>query len=56
VTPVQGIGPELSLAIAREFESLEELRAADHQELETVNGIGESRANAIRERVETHEQ
>jgi DNA integrity scanning protein DisA with diadenylate cyclase activity len=50
VTPVQGIGPELSLAIARSFDSLDELRHADREELEDVNGIGESRAKAIRER------
>jgi len=50
VTPVQGIGPELSLAVAREFDSLEELRTADREELESVNGIGESRAEAIRAR------
>jgi len=55
VQPVSGIGPELSLAVAREFESLEELRRADHEELESVNGIGKSRAGAIRTRFEIHE-
>jgi len=49
VTPVQGIGPELSLAMAREFNSLGELRRADCDRLESVNGIGESRAKAIQE-------
>lgn len=54
VTPVQGIGPELSLAVAREFDSLEELRTADREELEGVNGIGESRAKAMRDRFEEY--
>jgi len=48
---VSGIGPELSLAVARKFDSLEELRRADQGELEAVNGVGESRANAIRHRL-----
>jgi ERCC4-type nuclease len=52
VTPVQGIGPELSLAIAREFDSLDELHDADREELEDVNGVGEQRAEAIRARFE----
>jgi len=54
VTPVQGIGPELSLAVAREFDSLEELRRSDRERLESVNGIGESRAKSIRERFEAN--
>jgi len=50
VTPIQGIGPELSLAVAREFDSLEELRDANCDELREVNGIGKGRADTIRER------
>jgi ribosomal protein S13 len=42
VTPVQGIGPELSVAVARELDSLEELRSADREGLEAVDEVGQS--------------
>jgi len=39
------------LVIAREFGSLEDLKAADREQLEGVHGIG-GKAEAIRERFE----
>lgn len=46
---VNGIGPATSADLALAFDSLEELRAADHDELTDVHGIGPSTAEAVRE-------
>jgi len=51
VEQVNGVGPATSAAVARRFESIEQVRAADPDELEQVNGVGPDRAAAIRERV-----
>lgn len=51
VEDVAGIGDDLSESIAIRFGSVDELREADPEELQRVNGIGEQRAEAIRERV-----
>ena len=51
VEDVNGVGEATSKEIAREFESLDELRKADHERLEEVNGVGEKTADAVLERV-----
>ena len=51
VEDVNGVGEATSKEIAREFDSLEELRDADREELEAVNGVGEKTAEAVLERV-----
>jgi hypothetical protein len=48
---VGGIGEDLSESVAIRFDSLEEVRKADSEELRRVSGVGEQRAEAIRERV-----
>jgi NAD-dependent DNA ligase len=50
VADVDGVGPKKALAVARQFRSLEELSAADADDLEEVNGVGENYARAICER------
>ena len=51
VEDVNGLGPQTSMEIAREFDSLDELRGADQEELESVHGVGEKTAEAVLERV-----
>lgn len=50
VESVNGVGPSTSADIALYFDSLEELRAADQEDLERIHGIGEETASAITER------
>lgn len=53
VEQVNGIGPSTSAAIARRFESVEQVREASPDELaEQVNGVGPDRAEAICERLQ----
>lgn len=51
VEDVNGVGPRTSKAIAREFDSLEDLRRADREDLEAVYGVGAETAEAVLERV-----
>ena len=51
VEDVNGISDSRSKAIAREFESLDDLRGADRDRLEGVPGVGEELADAVLERV-----
>ncbi|NUC75040.1 hypothetical protein HTZ84_22505 [Haloterrigena sp. SYSU A558-1] len=51
VEDVNRVGPDTSKAIAREYDSLDELRASDQERLEGVPGIGEELAAAVLERV-----
>jgi len=44
---INGIGPATSADLALAFDSLEELRRADHDELTDVHGIGPSTADAV---------
>jgi len=46
---VDGIGEELSRDLAREFDSVAELQGADAGNLQRVEGIGETRAERLRE-------
>ena len=48
---MNNVGEEISKDIAREFESLDELRRADREDLTAIHGIAESTANAVLERV-----
>lgn len=51
VEPINDIGPKTSKQLAREFDDLDALRDADREALESVHGVGESTADAIRERL-----
>lgn len=51
VRPVPGIGPETARYIAEEFDTVEDLRAADVEDLRDLPGIGEHRATAIQRRL-----
>ncbi|PCR88615.1 helix-hairpin-helix domain-containing protein [Natrinema ejinorense] len=51
VEDVNGVGKATSKAIAREFDSLDALRAADQERLEDVHGVGERTAEAVLGRV-----
>jgi NAD-dependent DNA ligase len=44
---INGIGPATSADLALAFDSLEELRRADHDDLTDVHGIGPSTAEAV---------
>ncbi|WP_135304126.1 helix-hairpin-helix domain-containing protein [Haloarcula amylovorans] len=44
---VDGIGEELSRDLAREFDSVADLHAADADDLQQVDGIGEKRAETL---------
>ena len=46
---INGIGPATSADLALAFDSLEDLRRADHDDLTAVHGIGPSTADAVRE-------
>lgn len=48
---VDGVGPELSGRIRREFPTREQLREADPGELEAVHGVGPSTAEELRRRL-----
>ncbi|WP_436346839.1 helix-hairpin-helix domain-containing protein [Natronorubrum sp. FCH18a] len=52
VEDVNGVGEETSKAIAREFDSLDELRAADRERLVGVPGVGEQTAETVLKRVQ----
>lgn len=52
VKPIPGIGEDTSWYIASRYDTLEDLRAADQEELEEIPGVGEKRARAIDERLE----
>jgi len=47
---VDGIGPHIGFNVAREFDSVEKLAAADQADLEAINRIGENRAHAVLQR------
>jgi excinuclease ABC subunit C len=49
VEEINGIGDARAKAIAREFASVNAVATASREELTTVHGIGEQRADAIRE-------
>lgn len=49
---VSGISDARSKAIAREYESLDDLRGSSRERLEGVYGIGEETAGAVLERVQ----
>ncbi|WP_455448193.1 helix-hairpin-helix domain-containing protein [Natrinema thermotolerans] len=51
VEDVNGVGPQTSKAIAREYATLEDLRGTDWDRLEAVYGVGEETAEAVLERV-----
>ncbi|AUV84711.1 hypothetical protein C2R22_24595 (plasmid) [Salinigranum rubrum] len=51
VERVSGIGEATSWSVAEEFSSLREVRDASVEELQSVSGVGEKRALAIRERL-----
>jgi ERCC4-type nuclease len=51
VEPIPGVGEELSKFLAERFDSLDELREADVEQLENVPGVGEQRAEAIQSRL-----
>lgn len=46
---VSGIGEQTSWDLAAEFDTLDELRAADRERLTTVSNIGAQRARALEE-------
>lgn len=52
VEDVNDVGPQTSKAIAREYDSLDGLRATDRERLESVPGVGTETAAAVLERVE----
>lgn len=51
VEQVSNVGEETSADIAREFDSLDELRRADREDLTAIHGVAESTADAVLERV-----
>ena len=51
VRQVNNVGEEISKDIAREFESLDELRRADREDLTAIHGVAESTADAVLARV-----
>jgi len=51
VLPVANVGDDTADAIAREFESVDELRRADQEDLTAIHGIAESTAEAVLSRV-----
>ncbi len=52
VRPVNGVGPKTSWAIAEHFDSPDDLRDADRNDLEEIHGVGPSLSEAIIERFE----
>ena len=46
---VDGIGEQLSRDLAREFDSVADLQGADTEDLQRVDGIGETRAERLRD-------
>jgi ERCC4-type nuclease len=54
VEPVPGIGPRTSSHIAEQYDTVDELRKASVDELQDdVAGVGEKRATAIKERLDS---
>jgi len=51
VLPVATVGDDTADAIAREFESIDELRRADQEDITAIHGIAESTAEAILDRL-----
>jgi len=51
VLPVGNVGDETADAIAREFDSIDELRRADQEDVTAIHGLGESTAQAVLSRV-----
>ncbi len=51
VLPVANVGDDTADAIAREFESIDELRRADQEDFTAIHGLGESMAEAVLSRV-----
>lgn len=51
VEGVSHVGPHRAARLADRFETVEEIREADSDELEEVHGVGPSIADRIRERV-----
>ena len=47
VPQLNRVGEEISKDIAREFESLDELRRADREDLTAIHGVAESTADAV---------
>jgi len=52
VEQVNNVGEETSKDIAREFESLNELRRADREGLTAIHGVTESTVDAVLERLQ----
>lgn len=51
VEDINGVGAVTSKAIAREYDSLADLRQSDRDRLESVPGVGEQTADAVLEQV-----
>jgi len=51
VEQVSNVGEETSADIAREFDSLDELRRADQEDLTAIHGVAESTTDAVLARV-----
>ncbi len=51
VLPVANVGDDTADAIAREFESIDELRRAEQEDVTAIHGVGESTAEAVLSRV-----
>ena len=51
VLPVANVGDDTADALAREFESIDELRRADQEDVTAIHGLGESTAEAVLSRV-----
>ena len=48
---VPGVGPETRKRLLRRFGSVESVRAATHEELESVEGVGPATAGTLAERL-----
>ena len=51
VERVDGIGPATSASIAMHFESVDDLRGADREDLEAIHGVGSKTSRAVQEGV-----
>lgn len=51
VEPIPGVGPSLSSYLAERFDSIDELREADVEDLREVPDVGEKRATEIQRRL-----
>jgi len=48
---IDGIGPDTSATIARQYRTLDELRDATREEIEGVHGIGPSASKAVKRQI-----